>query len=104
MKHTIAALLLVAAAVLIGRSHQAGSPLTAEQQQVSKMPATSDDKRVKAEDIDSVMSKADAVLLDVREREEIEELGAYEGSINIPVTQLEKRLGELPKDKTILTA
>ena len=44
------------------------------------------------------------ILLDVREPKEIEELGGYEGAINIPVTELEKRLGELPKDKTILTA
>jgi rhodanese-related sulfurtransferase len=50
------------------------------------------------------MSMGDTVLLDVREPKEIEELGGYEGAINIPVTQLEKRLGELPKDKTILTA
>lgn len=63
-----------------------------------------EDKRVKAEDIDSVMSKPDVVLLDVREPKEIQELGGYEGAINIPIGQLEKRLGELPKDKTILTA
>ena len=35
---------------------------------------------------------------------EVESLGGYEGAINIPMTQLEKRLGELPRDKTILTA
>ena len=37
-------------------------------------------------------------------REEIQEMGSYEGYVNIPITQLEKRLGELPKDKLILTA
>jgi rhodanese-related sulfurtransferase len=63
-----------------------------------------EDKRVKAEDIDAVLSKGDVILLDVREPKEIEELGGYEGAINIPMAQLEKRLGELPKDKTILTA
>jgi rhodanese-related sulfurtransferase len=50
------------------------------------------------------MSKGDVIILDVREPNEIEELGGYEGAINIPITELEKRLGELPKDKTILTA
>ena len=59
--------------------------------------------RIKAQNIDSVMSSGDAVLLDVREPKEIHELGGYEGAINIPMTQLEKRLSELPKDKTILT-
>jgi hypothetical protein len=37
----------------------------------------------------------------VRESKEIEELGGYEGAIDIPLQELEKRLGELPKDKTI---
>jgi hypothetical protein len=84
---------------------QHGSPMTPEQQQqVSKMPTLPEDRRVKAENIDSVMSMGDVIVLDVREPKEIEELGGYEGAINIPVTELEKRLGELPKDKTILTA
>jgi hypothetical protein len=84
---------------------QHGSPMTPEQQQqVSKMPTLPEDRRVKAENIESVMSMGDVIVLDVREPKEIEELGGYEGAINIPVTELEKRLGELPKDKTILTA
>ena len=84
---------------------QQSSPMTPEQQQqVSKMPTLPEDRRVKAENIDSVMSMGDVIVLDVREPKEIEDLGGYEGAINIPVTELEKRLGELPKDKTILTA
>ena len=43
-------------------------------------------------------------FLDVREPKEIEELGTLEGYYNIPIGDLEKRLGELPKDKLILTA
>ena len=106
MKHRFAAMLLLTTTAGIGvAAQQQGSPPTPDQQQqVSKMPAMSEDKRVKTENIDSVMSMGDTVLLDVREPKEIEELGGYEGAINIPVTQLEKRLGELPKDKTILTA
>ncbi len=110
MKLTIGALLLLAAAASSAAWQQQtapppASPLTAEQQQqISKMPPMSEDKRIKAEAIDAEMAKANVVLLDVREPKEIEELGGYEGSINIPVTELEKRLGELPKDKTILTA
>jgi hypothetical protein len=84
---------------------QPASPLTPEQQAiVAKMPAMADDKRVKADEIDSLMSDGKVFFLDVREPKEIEELGSYEGYVNIPVTQLEKRLGELPKDKLILTA
>ena len=64
----------------------------------------SDERRIDAGAIDAVMSNADTILLDVREPSEIEELGGYEGAINIPMTQLARRLGDVPKDKTILTA
>ena len=110
MRHTIAALIVLSAAASpAARQQQAvpppASPLTAEQQQqISKMPAMGEDKRVKAEEIDSLMASGKVFFLDVREPKEIEELGSYEGYVNIPVTQLEKRLGELPKDKLILTA
>jgi predicted sulfurtransferase len=105
MKQMFATLLLLAAAASVAaRAQQKSPPLTLEQQQqISTLPAMSEDKRVKTESIDSVMSKGDVILLDVREPKEIEELGGYEGAINIPVTGLEKRIGELPKDKTILT-
>jgi rhodanese-related sulfurtransferase len=66
--------------------------------------APTEQKRVEAQDIDRVLSEADALLLDVREPEEIEELGTIEGYVNIPIDQLESRLDELPRDKTILTA
>jgi predicted sulfurtransferase len=104
MMHVFAALLVLAAAGAAPPQQQAQYLTPEQQQQVSKMPAMPEDKRVKAESIDSVMSMGDAILLDVREPKEIEELGGYEGSINIPITELEKRLGELPKNKTILTA
>ena len=104
MKHTIAALLILAAASVAAAQGQNPYLTPEQQQQISKMPTAPDEKRVKPESIDSVMSMGNVVLLDVREPKEIEELGGYDGAINIPVTQLEKRLGELPKDKTILTA
>jgi rhodanese-related sulfurtransferase len=43
-------------------------------------------------------------FLDVREPKEIEELGSIKGYVNIPLGQLESRLGEIPKDKLIVTA
>jgi len=66
--------------------------------------APPEQKRVEAQEIDRVLAEADALLLDVREPEEIEELGTIEGYVNIPIDELESRLGELPRDKTILTA
>ena len=85
------------------------SPLPAPS--ASSQPATlsavkpmSEDMRVKAEDIDSVMKDGKVFFLDVREPKELEEFGSYEGYVNIPMSQLESRLGELPKDRPILTA
>jgi rhodanese-related sulfurtransferase len=60
--------------------------------------------RVEAEEIAAVLAQENVLLLDVREPQEIAELGTIEGYVNIPIDQLESRLGELPRDKTILTA
>ena len=62
------------------------------------------DRRVAADEIDKYIQEKKVFFLDVREPTEIEELGTLEGYYNIPVGELEKRLGELPKDKLILTA
>lgn len=67
-------------------------------------PPAGEEMRIKPGDIDALLADGKVVLLDVREPWEIEESGTREGSINIPLGQLEKRLGELPKDKAILTA
>lgn len=77
----------------------AGPPTTAP-----AAPALDESKRVKPEDIEAILAKGDVVLLDVREAKELEELGTIKGAIHIPLGELEKRAGELPKDKTILTA
>jgi hypothetical protein len=71
---------------------------------LSEVKPMSEDKRVKAEDIDSVMQDGKVFFLDVREPKELEESGSYEGYVNIPMSQLESRLGEIPKDRPILTA
>jgi hypothetical protein len=110
MKHAIAALLVVAAAATLGgRQPQQPapptSPLTPEQQAiVSKMPSMTEEKRIKADEIDALMASGKVFFLDVREPKEIEQLGSYEGYVNIPITELERRLSELPKDRLILTA
>lgn len=49
-------------------------------------------------------SDSNYFFLDVREPKEIEDLGSLKGYVNIPVGELEKRMSEVPKDKTIITA
>ena len=48
--------------------------------------------------------KAKFFFLDVREPKELEELGTVDGYVNIPLSQLEKRVGEIPKDVRIVSA
>ena len=64
----------------------------------------SEELRVKPDDIDALLAEGKVLLLDVREPWELEENGTIEGYVNIPLSQIEKRLSELPKDKAILTA
>ncbi len=78
------------------------APSAAAQTQPS--PAMDESKRVSADEIDKLLADGKVLLLDVREPKELEELGTIADSINIPLGQLEKRLGELPKDRLILTA
>ena len=47
------------------------------------------------------MSKAGAVLIDVRTPAEVAE-GMAPGAINIPLQEMEQRLSEFPKDKDLL--
>jgi len=71
---------------------------------LSTIKPMNEDMRVKAEDIDAVMADGKVFFLDVREPKELQEFGSYEGYVNIPMSQLESRLRELPKDRPILTA
>ena len=112
MKPTIA--LAVAATVLAttiarpasSRADAPASPAPSEtpRPKLSEVTPMSEDMRVKAEAIDDLMADKKVFFLDVREPKEIEELGSYEGYVNIPMSQLEARLDELPKDRPILTA
>jgi len=42
------------------------------------------------------------IVVDVREKSEIKESGAIPGAIHIPMAQIEKRMGELPKNADIV--
>jgi hypothetical protein len=85
--------LFVLAVALIGSSCGGGGE-----------PAATEPGRVEADAIAAVLAEGDVLLLDVREPEEIAELGTIEGYVNIPIDELEGRLDELPRDRTILTA
>lgn len=73
----------------------------------SQEPAkTGDVKKITdAEELQQfIREQANVFFLDVREPKEIAELGSLKGYVNIPLGELEKRMKEVPKDKTIITA
>jgi rhodanese-related sulfurtransferase len=62
-------------------------------------------KNLSNEELTKLLEKRENLFfLDVREPEEIKELGSIPGYVNIPVGQLQARLAEVPKDKPIITA
>ena len=67
-------------------------------------PAAPKAQKMASDDVLALLEKGEVFFLDVREPKELEELGTFEGYVNIPLGQIEKRLNEIPKDKAIITA
>jgi rhodanese-related sulfurtransferase len=67
------------------------------------LPVMAEKKLTPEELKDALEQKGKVFLLDVREPNELEETGAVDGYVNIPLGQLEQRLKEIPKDKPIIT-
>jgi predicted sulfurtransferase len=60
--------------------------------------------KMASDDVLTLVEKGEVFFLDVREPKELEELGTFEGYVNIPLGQIEARLSEIPKEKAIITA
>jgi rhodanese-related sulfurtransferase len=60
--------------------------------------------RIATQDAQGLLEAGEIVFLDVREPIELEQLGTLKGYVNIPLSQLEKRMAELPQTKAIVTA
>lgn len=71
---------------------------------LAQTPSESKVKRLTPDELKLALDKKDIFFLDVREPKELVEFGTIKGYVNIPVGQLEQRLSEVPKDKTIITA
>lgn len=62
-------------------------------------------KQLSADELKKLIDqKKKFFFLDVREPKEISELGTMKGYVNIPLSQLEMRMGEIPKKALIVTA
>ncbi len=62
-------------------------------------------KKLSEKEVKQLLAKNPKLFfLDVREPKEIETLGTMRGYVNIPISQLEGRLSEIPKSALIVTA
>ncbi len=63
------------------------------------------EKELSPEELSKLLEKRENLFfLDVREPQEIAQLGSVKGYVNIPLGQLEGRLKEIPRNKLIITA
>jgi rhodanese-related sulfurtransferase len=60
-------------------------------------------KTIDADELSRLLEEKKVYFIDVREPDEIKQLGSVTGYVNIPLGQLESRLNEVPKDKLIVT-
>lgn len=91
---------------LVGIACQGQSAQPAEETPVNEPAANTpaEAQQLTGDELASALHNADVFLLDVREPDELEELGTVEGYTNIPIDELDGRLDELPRDRPILTA
>jgi 3-mercaptopyruvate sulfurtransferase SseA len=59
-------------------------------------------RRVTAAEVREALAKGQAVLVDVRPKESYDAQHA-QGAVTLPLSELDARAGELPKDKLIVT-
>jgi rhodanese-related sulfurtransferase len=60
-------------------------------------------QEISTEQLEKYLKDKKVYFLDVREPDEVKQLGSVPGYVNIPLGQLEGRLKEVPKDKLIVT-
>jgi rhodanese-related sulfurtransferase len=76
----------------------------AELEQLSRqfLPARNNGNTLSRGDVARLVRGGSALLLDVRPRPEFE-AGHLRGAVNIPIEELSGRVGELPRDRQIIT-
>ncbi len=59
-------------------------------------------ERIPIPELEKKLKGGKLVLVDVRDTSEMKESGAIPGAIHIPMAEVEKRMGELPKNAEIV--
>jgi 3-mercaptopyruvate sulfurtransferase SseA len=79
----------------------AAEPTAASSQQTPADPLAAA-RRISGEEARQAVAKGEAVLVDVRPKESYDAEHA-KGAISLPLSELASRMGELPKDKLVIT-
>lgn len=94
-------------ALMLGVNQLSNSQTLTDKEQKATVIATNDVageyKTISLAEVKSMVEKKQGQVLDVRTIEEIAETGMIKGAKNIPIAELESRLGELDKNKTYIT-
>jgi rhodanese-related sulfurtransferase len=92
---------LAASACLFG-CQNAKEKITEKAKQKVQEKTGFDVRDITPAELDKMKSEPDVQLVDVRTATEIKLGGGIEGAINIPVNEIEKRIGELDKTKKVI--
>ena len=79
-----------------------GDAATAQTTKPTPAPQGDDTRRISIEETQAAIAAGNALIVDVRE-ESTYKTSHIKGAKSIPLPQFEKRAGELPKDKLIIT-
>jgi rhodanese-related sulfurtransferase len=93
----------VLGALFVGQFAVAAEPMTIDSFLRSFNYETRKDMKCSGKELLTLLAKNEAVLVDIRFSEEQQAWGP-EFALKIPLNELPNRLGELPKDKIIVTA
>jgi len=83
-------------------SNDTSAPQQAAKQAPAQTPAADQTRRISIEESQEAIAAGNALLVDVRD-ENTYKTSHIKGAKNIPLPRFEQRIGELPKDKLIIT-
>jgi rhodanese-related sulfurtransferase len=89
---------LLSAVAMFAQDGSAPKQATAKQKQAPVKV-----KKLTRAELDQLLANQNTLLLDVRRPDEVSTIGGFPVYLSIQVTELEKHLNEIPKDRLIVT-
>lgn len=98
------ALALLGGAALFSACERSPEPTAMDATEPVNEPAPATPPKLTPDQLAEASARPGFFFLDVRSPKEIAELGTLPGYVNIPIEELEGRLGEIPPDRQVVTA